>query len=213
MWKRSLKQRANLIAALIAAVIVIVGWGLTLVWRIGTVNPRIRIERGGEEQLQARLKEVEIREVAQIMDGEVASTAGRVRSACSVALIATMVSVKERPAGTPGLLQRIADQSLLPPGVTRRGDRQLETRSDVLSVRSQMNPLKIEVVSVAKEQRFGPGLLVRLAAELFEGQGVQLWVSKTLDRVVLPPPFVMEQELIGLGWRQEPLSGAQGGSP
>jgi hypothetical protein len=69
--------------------------------------------------------------------------------------------------------------------------------------------LKIEVVSIAKEQRFGAGMVVRLAADMYEGQGVQLWVSKTLDRVVLPPPFAMEQELIGLGWRQESMAGAR----
>jgi len=209
MRKRSLNQRANIIIALIVTVIVIGGWGLTLARRIGTVNPHIKIERGREDELLARAKEVEIKAISQMMTGEVAVTADRLRGACALALAASIVSVSDKPANTATLLQKIIDKTLLPPGMTRTGERQVETDLDVMSVRSQLSPLKIEVVSIAKEQRFGPGLVVRLAADLFEGQGAQLWVSNTLDRVVLPPPFAPEQELSALGWRQEQFAAAQ----
>jgi hypothetical protein len=202
MWKRGLKLRSNTIIFLVALLVAVVSWIATLANRDSVVDPHVKIEQKPEEDLRAKLLALSIGSTMRTMTGEVSATSFRLRDACAATLAAMMATVASRSANN--VTQQMVDNRLLPPGMTRTNERQLDTQLDTLLVRTQLQPLQIEVVSLAKDKRFGPGLVVRLMEE-----GTQFWMSKTVDNVVLPPPFLANQQLLGMGWRQEELAAAK----
>ncbi|HKX33316.1 MAG TPA: hypothetical protein VJ302_36905 [Blastocatellia bacterium] len=202
-----MRGKKNIVVWLTAGAVVIGGWSIAAIARrFQVVDPQVRLERPGGEDTQAAINRLGLQAVSKAMNGEVAATAARVRDACAVTLAASLLGMKERGLAEATVVRRLQETGLLPPGLTPTGQRNvLGTVYGSLLVRVQLNPLKVEVVSLPNDKKFGPGLLVRMAPDLPDGAGAQVWSSKVLERIVLPGAFISELELYGLGWREESL--------
>jgi hypothetical protein len=208
----TVKGRSGIVVGIVALLVVAFSFVSSLARRIGVVEPRVRIERGtGEDAARAALA-IRFQAVQQVMGGEVSVTADRLREACALASAASLLFVSEgrRVTSAAGLLKRLTERNLLPPGLTPSDQANIfATPSSSLIFHLRSAPLGVEVVSIAKDKRAGPALIVRVAPDIPGAHGMKVWTSTKLDQVQLPGPFADEAEVIAAGWQSETMQAAR----
>lgn len=206
--KGTVKGRSGIVVVVVALAVVGVSVVSSLARRIGVVEPRVTIERGAKgaeaERAAAHLR---LQVVQRAMDGEVATTADRLREAAALAAAASLVLVNERGAIRAkgwNLIRSVAARKLLPPGAAFTDQANvLATPYGSLVLHFRSAPLGVEVLSVGKDKNSGPALIVRVEGD---ADGSKVWMATTLDRLQLPRPFADEPEVIAAGWQPESLA-------
>jgi hypothetical protein len=151
--KGTVKGRSSIVVAVVALAVVGVSVVSSLARRIGVVEPRVRIERGAKEsEAERAAAHLRLQVVQRAMDGEVATTADRLREAAALAAAASLVLVNERGAtGAKGwnLIRSVAARKLLPPGAAFTDQANvLATPYGALVLHFRPRPLGVEVLSV-----------------------------------------------------------------
>jgi hypothetical protein len=157
-----------------------------------------------------------------VFDGEVFHTSDRLAEASvlagnSVAYAATrgqlvdgrgMLNYPASPADHRALLSGMSAAGAMPPGMELRDNMTVVSPSSVLSVRYQRDPLSVEVVSIARDVKSGPALLIRLPDEAEQDAlGVRYYQAQSLENPVIPGAFVPASAVIKLGWLPQLLKG------
>lgn len=177
-----------------------------------TIDPRVTMERGRDTGLQA-IKDMEAHRLVVVTatDGEVSRTADRVAEAEALALATSLYAATQQLKGrTPrtsnDLLAGVITESLLPPGLSLSGgEGALASAHGSLFVRYRAAPLGIEVVSLGREPRDGPAILVRVPDENSKEGGASLFMATRLSDVSVPAAFTPAASVISAGWTLQPL--------
>ena len=209
--KGAFKGRSGYVAGAVA--LLVVGFSLIsgLARRIGVVEPRIRIERSGDNSPSQAARAVRYRAVQGAMDGETATTAERLREASALAAAGAWLAVTQRNATAEGLLRKLEAMGMLPAGAVIAADKGnvLATPYGALVFHYRAAPIGVEALSLGRNEAAGPALIVRVAADMPEADGLKVWSSTRLDNVQLPRPFAKESEVIAAGWQAEKLAAGQ----
>jgi hypothetical protein len=176
------------------------------------IDPRVEMEAGGYTEIKVlRERTLRQRNVAAVMGGEVARTVDRLGEAEALALAASLYAATEQikgrtPKSANDLLTGVASQNLLPPGLSlTQTEGALASSGGTLYLRYRPKPLAIEVVAIAREQRDGPAILVRIPDENAKEGGASLFLATRLSDVSVPQAFAPAAEVIAAGWSPEPL--------
>ena len=200
-----------------ATALLVVGASLTTNYFFGkstrVIDPRVEMETGGYTEIKAsRERTLRQRNVAAVMEGEVARTVDRLGEAEALALAASLYAATEQIRGrTPktanDLLTGVASQNLLPPGLslTQTEGALSSSSGGTLYIRYRPKPLAVEVVAIARELRDGPGILVRIPDENAKEGGASLFLATRLSDVSVPQAFAPAAEVIAAGWSPEPF--------
>ena len=145
------------------------------------------------------------------MDGETATTAERLREASALAAAGAWLAVTQRNATAEGLLRKLEAMGMLPAGAVIAADKgnALATPYGALIFHYRAAPIGVEALSLGRDKAAGPALIVRVAADMPEADGLKVWSSTRLDNVQLPRPFAKESEVIAAGWQAEKLAAGQ----
>jgi hypothetical protein len=177
------------------------------------IDPRVEMETGSYTEIKAtRERSARQRSVATVMEGEVSHTVDRLGEAEALALVSSLYAATEQIKGrTPktanDLLAGVAALNLLPPGLslTQTEGAVASSGGGTLYLRYRPKPLAIEVVAIAREQRDGPAILVRVPDENSKEGGASLFLATRLSDVNVPQAFAPSAEVIASGWSPEPL--------
>jgi hypothetical protein len=184
---------------------------------IGSVDPRVTLPPNQVQEIRERQRRQQVQAFVSTSEGEVARTEERVREATALALAASLFSATELlahriPASDHSLLSGVQKAGLLPPGIQLTDEPGLVSSvRGALRVRYRSEPLCIEVVSIGKERRDGPVLLLRVPSMIpgkDEISDVVLYMATRLDEITIPQPFASEAQIIALGFGPEPLRAA-----
>ncbi|MDQ3687558.1 MAG: hypothetical protein M3430_18435 [Acidobacteriota bacterium] len=187
---------------------------------IGAIDPHVRIVADGA--FESREERAGVKPLTpSAMDGEVTRTTERLRELSAVTAGIALYSAGERlrcrtPGTVEGLLAGVAGEGLMPPGVTPGTQPGLlavtHTTTDggsvahgYLFVRYRPRPFGIEVVSVGKETRDGPALMMRLPDDAGGDEGASYFAATRLEDVRIPAAFANESQVIAAGWKRERL--------
>jgi hypothetical protein len=203
--KWTVKGRSSTIVGIIALAIVGFSFVSSCLRRIGVVDPRVTIERSKSAEAGQVATLMHLQMAHQVMTGEVSTTAERLRDAAALATAASLLAVVEKPTSAPALLKKLTQQNLLPSEVLP-GDRgSFVSPYGSMLLHFRPAPLGIEVVSIGKNKRGGPALIVRVG-DIPGAEGMRVWASTRLDEIHLPRPFADESEVIAAGWQAETLA-------
>lgn len=214
MRNKSLK--VSPIAVVCATALLVVAASLTSNYFFGNstrvIDPRVEMEFDGYTEIKASgERTMRQRNVATVMEGEVAHTADRIGEAEALALAASLYAATEQIKGrTPktanDLIAGVASQNILPPGLSpTRTEGALSSSGGTLYLRYRPKPLAVEVVAIARELRDGPAILVRIPDENAKDGGASLFLATRLSGVMVPHAFAPAAEVIAAGWSPEPL--------
>lgn len=178
---------------------------------VARFDPRISFEeREGEARGRADEERKSVNADAPIFEGEVYRTEGRLREASAVAVAASLAGVagfaERRPArNVDELLTGVARRGLLPPGVEFVPERRLlVSEHSTLHLRFRPEPFAIEVLSLGRQRRDGPGLLVRVPDEpndeRRQNRG-RYFYSLRLEDVTVPEAFANAAAVQAAGWQ------------
>lgn len=175
-----------------------------------TIDPHVTMD-GKNDSGKQLIKETEVRRkiIVAATDGEVARTADRVGEAEALALATSLYAATEQlkartPRTADALLAGVVAESLLPPGLCLTdGEGALTSDHSSLFVRYRVAPLGVEVVSLGRELRDGPAILVRVPDENAKEGGACLFLANRLSDVSMPPAFTPTANIITAGWSPE----------
>jgi hypothetical protein len=205
------KGRSGYVAGGVA--LLVVGFSLIsgLARRIGVVEPRIRIERGRDNNPSQAARAARYVTTQAAMVGETATTAERLREASALSAAGAWLAVTQRNATAEGLLRKLEAMEMLPAGSVIAADKgnALATPYGALIFHYRAAPIGVEALSLGRDKAAGPALIVRVAADMPGGDALKVWSSTRLDNVQLPRPFADESEVIAAGWQAEKLSAGQ----
>jgi hypothetical protein len=205
------RGRSGYVAGAVA--LLVVGFSLIsgLARRIGVVEPRIRIERGRDNNPSQAARAARYVTTQAAMVGETATTVERLREASALAAAGSWLAVTQRNATAEGLLRKLEAMGMLPAGAVIAADKgnALATPYGALIFHYWAAPIGVEALSLGRDKAAGPALIVRLAADMPGGDALKVWASTRLDNVQLPRPFADESEVIAAGWQAEKLSAGQ----
>jgi hypothetical protein len=206
--KYTVKGRSSVVVGIVALTVAGFSVVSSLARRIGVVEPRVRIERAAGEDAARAATLMRIEAVRQVVDGEVFTTADRLREACQLASVGGLMAVVERKATGAGLLAKLSNS--LPPGVTQTERANVfASASSSIVIHFRSAPIGVEVTSIAKDKRSGPALIVRVAPDIPGANGAKVWSTTRLDNIQLPQPFAPESEVIAAGWQATDLRAGQ----
>lgn len=185
--------------------------------------PRVvYVDREGKTQVR-RVKDLPAALTKRpVFDGEVFHTSDRLAEACALAGNAVVyastrggvvngrgeLSYPVLPPDHRALLRGMAESGAVPPGMEINGDMTVSTAGSVISVRYQPNPLSVEVVSVARDPKSGPALLLRLPDEVeHDPLAVRYYQAQSLSDTPIPEAFSPAPAVIKLGWLPQILKG------
>lgn len=208
--KGAFKGRSGYVAGAVA--LLVVGFSLIsgLARRIGVVEPRIRIERGGNIDPVQAARAARYMTAQSAMTGETATTSERLREVSALAAAGGWLAVTQKNATAAGLLRTLEGMGALPAGavITDRGNA-LATPYGALILHYRAAPIGVEALSIGKDSAAGPALIVRLAPDIPGAGGMKVWSSIKLDNIQLPRPFAEEAEVIAAGWEATDLRAGQ----
>lgn len=177
-----------------------------------TIDPRVITEiRNGSDGQALKQTGVPRSVVVTAIDSEVARTADRIGEALALALATSLYAATEQlkgrtPRTTNDLLIGVAIRNLLPPGLSLTGaEGELTSEHGSLFIHYRATPLGVEVVSLGREQRDGPAILVRVPDDSSKEGGVSLFLATRLSDVSVPPAFTSTANVISAGWSHEPF--------
>lgn len=151
---------------------------------------------------------------ADIFGGEVVNTSRRLREigalgfAVCLSILDEAGSRKQIPGSISGLINTVSSRNLMPPGISVENG-EIQSNTSKIFIRYQPQPLQIEFVSVPKEARFGPGLLLRFPLTGADGKNIAYFQSASVENINLPPPFAATAEIIRGGWTLEAWRGSE----
>jgi len=139
-------------------------------------------------------------------DSEVPRTAERLRDATAVAIAASTSviegSLRGRiPRDPAELVAYIGQRQLIPAGWLTSEPGVLQTPHGTIHVRYSPKDLTVEVISVPRNRKDGPALLIRLPDLENIGVGARYLESMQLDGIAYPAPFAPIAEIIASGWQ------------
>lgn len=209
--------RVSPITVVCATALLVVAATLTANYFFGkstrVIDPRVEMETGSFSEIRAtRERTARQKSVATVMEGEVSHTVDRLGEAEALALASSLYAATEQIKGrTPktanDLLNGVAAQNLLPPGLSLTGTDGAVASSGggTLYLRYRPKPLAIEVVGLARELKDGPAILVRIPDENAKEGGASLFLATRLSAMSVPQAFAPTAEVIASGWSPEPL--------
>jgi len=147
-------------------------------------------------------------------DSEVPRTAERLRDVTAVA-IAACTSVIEGslrgriPRDARELVAHIARRQLIPAEWLTSEPGVLQAPHGSIQVCYSPHELMVEVVSVPRDRKDGPAILIRLPDLENTRVGARYFESMQLDGIVYPAPFAPVAEIIATGWQPRLFRQAQ----
>lgn len=139
-------------------------------------------------------------------DSEVPRTAERLRDVTAVAIAASANviegSLRGRiPRDANELVSFIAQRQLIPGEWLTAEAGVLQTVRGTIHLRYSPKELMVEVISVPKDRRDGPAILIRLPDQENTRVGARYFESMQLDGIVYPAPFAPMTDVIRSGWQ------------
>ncbi len=188
--------------------------------RIGMLDPRVLIEPVAADEAVAE-RPVRTPLTPPAIDGEVIRTTERLREISGLTTALALYAAHERiegrsPRTVSELFAGVAAQGLMPPGIVQEAQPGMLTAMHLsangqmiahgnLFVRYRPQPIGIEVVSIGKEMRDGPALIMRVPDETASDEGASYFMATRFIDVKVPQAFADESEVVALGWSRESL--------
>jgi len=147
-------------------------------------------------------------------DSEVPRTAERLRDVTAVTVAASTSviegSLRGRiPRDAKELVAYIAHRQLIPAEWLTSEPAVLQAPHGAIHVRYSPNELMVEVISVPRDRKDGPAILIRLPDVENTHVGARYFESVQLDGIVYPAPFAPVAEIIASGWQPRPFNQTQ----
>lgn len=106
-------------------------------------------------------------------------------------------------ATAAGMIKQLVDMKEQPSGaVIGEKENTLTTPYGTLVLYHRPRPLGIEVLSLAKNKKAGPALIVRID-DMPGSDGFRIWEAQKLENIQIPQPFCPEALVIAAGWMPE----------
>lgn len=199
---------------MVALMLGISGFFRLLEWRKINSGTQIQINDTENSSENEKSQKNGIRQPANIFDGEVIDTSRRLREigalgfAVCVSILDEAKQNKQIPGSINALLNAVSSRDLIPPGL---GIQNGEIRSSTgrIFIRFQAQPLRLEMVSVPDEERFGPALMLRFPLMSDGGKNIVYFQSAKVSGINLPKAFAPDSEIIKSGWTLEAWRGLE----
>jgi hypothetical protein len=139
-------------------------------------------------------------------DTEVPRTADRLRDATAVAIAATSYVAEgilqhRPPRSTNEILAALGERRLLPNHWIMQPSGLIMLPFGYIQLHYQATDLSLEVLSIPRDHRDGPAILIRLPDAENTGVGSRYFESLQLDGILYPKPFAPIAEVIRCGWQ------------
>lgn len=179
-----------------------------LEWR--RMNAQTQIQFNDSEGVAAdeKAKNKIARKAADIFGGEVVDTSRRLREtgafgfAVCLSILDEAQKRKQIPGSINGLINAVVSRNLMPPGISIENG-EIQSNTSKIYLRYQPQPLQLEFISLPKDERFGPALMLRFPLSSTDGKNIAYFQSSSVGNINLPPPFIPASEVIRSGWTQE----------
>jgi hypothetical protein len=185
---------------------------------VARLDPNISIEASGEDQARKNVKRKDAAAGTDaIFDGEVYRTEGRLREAAALAVATSLAGVgaiaeHRSVRSVTELIDDVMKRNLLPPGlVPLKGQAAFAAQHGTLYVRFRPQPFGVEILSLPGERLDGACLLLRVPEgnQARDDFPLRYFQAMKLDGVPVPPPFVLDSEVLSLGWTIETMRTAR----
>lgn len=199
---------------MVALMLGVSGFFRFLEWRKMNSQTQIQIsdsENPPEDETEGARQ---IRQSANIFDGEVIDTSRRLREigalgfAVCLSILDEAKSKKQIPGSINALLNATAARDLMPPGLVLQNG-EIRSLTGKIYIRYQAQPLRLEIVSVPIEERFGPALILRFPLISDGGKNIVYFQSAKVSGINLPKAFAPNEEIIKSGWTLEAWRGLE----
>jgi hypothetical protein len=169
--------------------------------RMATVDAHVTIGDTGSGSSVA-----ETRSLYRWPDSEVPRTAERLRDVTAVAIAASTSVVEGSlrgriPRDAKELVAYIVQRQLIPAEWPTSEPGVLQAPYGSIHVRYSPKELLVEVISVPRDRKDGPAILIRLPDLENSRVGARYFESMQLDGIVYPTPFAPIAEIIASGWQ------------
>ncbi|HRH40762.1 MAG TPA: hypothetical protein PKY82_03895 [Pyrinomonadaceae bacterium] len=187
-----------------------------LEWRRINAQTQIQINDSENPGADEKTKTEKNRQSANIFGGEVIDTSRRLREtgALGFAVCLSILDEAKRQKKIPGsinaLLNAVTSRGLMPPGLEIENG-EIISASGKIYLRYQPQPLQIEFVSIPREARFGPALILRFPLTTADGKNIAYFQSASASSINLPKAFAPAAEIIKSGWTIEAWRGIRVG--
>lgn len=185
-----------------------------LEWRKMNSGAQIQINDSENLSTDEKTNTDQIRQPANIFDGEVIDTSRRLREigalgfAVCVSILDEAKRNKQIPGSISALLNSVTSRALVPPGLVLQNG-EIRSQTGKIFIRYQAQPLRLEFVSVPDEERFGPALMLRFPLMSDGGKNIVYFQSAKVSNINLPKAFAPESEIIQSGWTLEAWRGIE----
>lgn len=200
---------------MVALMLGVSGFFRFLEWR--KINSQTQIQITDSENLSdsEKTQNNQIRQPTNIFDGEVIDTSRRLREigalgfAVCLSILDEAKQKKQIPGSINALLNAVVSRDLMPPGLVMQNG-EIRSQTGKIFLRFQAQPLRLELVSVPDNERFGPALLLRFPL-MSDGGGKNIvyFQSVKVSNITLPKAFAPESEIIKSGWTLEAWRGSE----
>lgn len=185
-----------------------------LEWRRMNAQAQIQINDSENISDGEKTKDKSVRASSDIFGGEVFDTSRRLREtgalgfAVCLSILDEARSRRQIPGSINGLINAVISRDLMPPGIEFVNG-EIRSPTSVIYIRYQPEPLQLEFVSVAKDARFGPALMMRFPLTSADGKNIAYFQSSKVENINLPAPFTPTHEVIKSGWTLEAWRGME----
>lgn len=199
---------------MVALMLGISGFFRLLEWRKINSGTQIQINDTENSSENEKSQKSGIRQPANIFDGEVIDTSHRLREigalgfAVCVSILDEAKQNKRIPGSINALLNAVSSRDLIPPGLDIQNG-EIRASTGRVFIRFQAQPLRLEMVSVPDEERFGPALMLRFPLMSDRGKNIVYYQSAKISNINLPKAFAPDAEIIKSGWTLEVWRGIE----
>lgn len=183
-----------------------------LEWRRINANTQIQINDSEDSEREEKTNHEKNQQSANIFGGEVIDTSRRLREigalgfAVCLGILDEAKQKKQIPGSINALLKTVISRGLMPPGLEIENG-EIIAASGKIYLRYQPQPLQIEFVSIPKDERFGPALILRFPLTSADGKNIAYFQSTSANNINLPKAFAPMAEVIKSGWTIEAWRG------
>lgn len=181
-------------------------------WRRINSQTQIQITDSENVSDSEKANNNQIRQPTNIFDGEVIDTSRRLREigalgfAVCLSILDEAKQNKRIPGSINALLNAVVSRDLMPPGlVIQNGE--IRSQTGKIFLRFQAQLLRLELVSVPDDERFGPALILRFPLMSDGGKNIVYFQSVKVSNITLPKAFAPDSEIIKCGWTMEAWRG------
>lgn len=187
-----------------------------LEWRRMNAQAQIQINDSENISDGDKTTDKSIRQSANIFGGEVFDTSRRLRETGALGFavcLSILDEARERrqiPGSINGLIKAVASRDLMPPSLMVENG-EIHSPTSKIHIRYQPEPMQLEFISVPKDARFGPALILRFPLTSADGKNIAYFQSAKVENINLPAPFAPAHEVIRGGWTLESWRGMETG--